>query len=304
MCIKKEKTLRYVLFDLKPEWSQELNVLKETLRKEGVSCTRLTEAIWKDPEELRKQMVVLTDSVETGRRLAREGIVYFGCHHRNRLSKNREVICTQQLAQKERDQGKLSQNTFYDTVPYERIRERKPDSDTVWFDGAALVLEGFGEVDAKYLEEWMLRARGLPAEIARTDRLVIREMTEEDLPDLVRIGRQDEGAGLGLRPDVFTEEGLQAYIQNAYRLQGFGLWSVLYEGDVIGCCGFEPCAGQDIYTHRMILNLEEEGQLCEREAGKYQREEGQLCEREAGKYQKEEGQLCEREAGKYQKEEG
>lgn len=110
-----------------------------------------------------------------------------------------------------------------------------------WFDGAALVLEGFEGIDARYLEEWMLRAQGLPAVIARTERLEIREMAERDLPEMIRIGNESGAVeNLSVNADMFSEERLSSYIKTAYRLQGYGLWSVLHEGKLIGCCGFAP----------------------------------------------------------------
>ncbi|MCD8015722.1 MAG: GNAT family N-acetyltransferase [Lachnospiraceae bacterium] len=293
MCTQKERTLRYVLLDLSQEWDRELNILKEKLIKEDVSCAMLTEEIWKTSKERKKQTVVLTDSEETGRRLAREGIVYFGCQRRNRtsVSMDEETAYPQQTVWEARNQENCFQKTFIENTSEGK---RSSGSENGWFDGAALVLEGFGEVDADYLEEWLLRAQGLPAEIARTKRLVIREMTEGDLPDLVRISRQSGGMGVDLEwgagaaisdqrtrtfemgaikanpeADAFSEDRLRAYIHNAYRMQGFGLWSVLYQERVIGCCGFEPCGSQNIYTHRLILSWADEGR----------KEESLMCER-------------------------
>ncbi len=110
-----------------------------------------------------------------------------------------------------------------------------------WFEDTFLVLESLEGIDGTYLEEWMLRARGLPARIAHTERLAIREIKEEDFEDLIRIYRQQDVSDRE-GEDIFTPEGLRAYIRTAYRLQGFGLWSVLYRGKVIGCCGFTPSA--------------------------------------------------------------
>ncbi len=117
------------------------------------------------------------------------------------------------------------------------------DSD-IWFPGTVLVLESLDCIDGRYLEEWMLRAQGLPAGIAQTDHLVIREIAELDVKHLVQIARMcgpDIFSGKGL----FTEENLTAYAKTAYRLQGFGLWTVLLQGTVIGCCGFAPFRDYD-----------------------------------------------------------
>lgn len=52
-----------------------------------------------------------------------------------------------------------------------------------------------------------------------------------------------EDAKMNISVTSFSEDRLHAYIRTAYRLQGFGLWSVLYQGKVIGCCGYEPWSG-------------------------------------------------------------
>lgn len=200
----KEDRLRRVVFDLGTEWEIEEQALRERLQMEGIACASL-ERQGADPSRIlepatfeKRGTVVLTDSAWHGKKLAQEGIVYFGCRR----------------------------------------------GESSWFEGAALVLEGFEEIDARYLEEWMCRAQGRPAWIARTERLRIREIGEQDLPELVRIGEQ--APGLALRnEEAFTLERLRSYIETAYRLQGYGLWSVLYEGKVIGCCGFAPYEEKD-----------------------------------------------------------
>ncbi len=111
-----------------------------------------------------------------------------------------------------------------------------------WFNGAVLVLQSLDGIDKRYLEEWYARAMGQPASITRTKRLVIREISRGDIDDLIRISRQTADA------EGFTEEGLLSYIKTAYRLQGYGLWSVLFQGKVIGCCGFAPADGEDPET--------------------------------------------------------
>ncbi len=112
----------------------------------------------------------------------------------------------------------------------------------VWFENVILVFESLEGIDGRYLEEWMLRALGRPVPIACTGRLEIREIAGEDFQDLIRIYRQQSPADRA-GEETFTEEGLDAYIRTAYRLQGYGLWSVLYRGNVIGCCGFAPGGG-------------------------------------------------------------
>ncbi len=115
----------------------------------------------------------------------------------------------------------------------------RPASRKSWFPGTVLVLESLGDIDGRYLEEWMQRARGLPAGIARSERLVLREIAELDVRRLIQIAGQC-GPKTVSEEAFFTEENLPAYAKTAYRLQGFGLWTVLLQGSVIGCCGFAP----------------------------------------------------------------
>lgn len=248
-----ENRLHRVFFDLCPEWGDQAERLSRRLAQEGIDCVSFAALSWKSgsavpagnmktlrvgPALWKPGSVVLTDNPETGAELARRGMVYFGaslCPDAD--SGSNGSLCPD---------GGLGSNG------------------SQWFDGAALVLEGFDDIDGRYLEEWMLRAQGLSVTIARTERLTIREIAEQDIEELVRIGGQNGGmavAGAELDmdasdtpesaflandiavyrwTDVCSAEWLHAYRETAYRLQGFGLWSVLYQGKVIGCCGFEP----------------------------------------------------------------
>ncbi len=243
--------MQCVFFNLSREWEQEEHVLRERLAREGILCAGFARTDGSLTLIKKNQdAVVLTDSLQTGAELAREGIVYFGCCHAQNVRENRKSAMKLTGADAAANVG------------------------SGWFDGAALVLEGFEEVDAEYLEQWMRRAKGMPAMIARTNRLTIREIADEDIPELERIGREcgeaeaqdepnerilDTGKNiceekkLHVRGNRFTKEYLYSYRRTAYRLQGFGLWSVLYRDRVIGCCGFEPWddeAAVGIFTER------------------------------------------------------
>ncbi len=241
-----KNALQCVVFNLSREWEREEHALRERLAGEGILCVDFAKTdgsltLIKENEDA----VVLTDSPQTGAELAREGIVYFGCRH----------------AQNVRE----TQTSARESTDADADTDAVANVGSGWFDGAVLVLEGFEEVDAEYLEQWLLRAKGMPAMIARTNRLTIREIADEDIPELERIGREcgeaeaqdetneetNEGipyAGenickekeLHAQENRFTKEYLHSYRRTAYRLQGFGLWSVLYRDRVIGCCGFEP----------------------------------------------------------------
>ncbi|MCD7954492.1 MAG: GNAT family N-acetyltransferase [Lachnospiraceae bacterium] len=257
--IQSGKALRHVVFDLQPDWENEVRLLAETLKKDGISCTFMAQGqgIWELAKFDRLKTIVLTDSAARGKELARMGIVYFGCSHTEAICMDftytnsldsRQGCALSGVTDRPKTKGDFSdgftenrENKNSDNKNSDSKNSDDKNSGSSWFDGAALVLEGFEEVDARYLEEWMLRAQGLPAVIARTERLEIREMTEQDLPELIHIGNESGAVeNLSANADVFSEERLSSYIKTAYRLQGYGLWSVLYEGKLIGCCGFAP----------------------------------------------------------------
>lgn len=144
-----------------------------------------------------------------------------------------------------------------------------------FFEGAQLVVEGLAELEPEVLEEFLLRMQGFPVTVARTERLVVREITKEDFARLrgismqagmkhaLRGGGQEgtDGASCGYRvqegtegvfrgcgtqnedddtpPQMFSDEYLSMYIKYVYKFYGYGLWSVfLHDGTLIGCCGF------------------------------------------------------------------
>lgn len=117
-----------------------------------------------------------------------------------------------------------------------------------YFPGAAYVLQSFEGIDASFLEEYLLRSQGRPVVVAKTRRLILRETKMEDFSSLYLISLQP-GMRYGLeeKPGEAEEERqkLSAYIKTAYRLYGFGLWTVLLEGRVIGRCGITPFRLED-----------------------------------------------------------
>jgi RimJ/RimL family protein N-acetyltransferase len=70
---------------------------------------------------------------------------------------------------------------------------------------------------------------GLPCEIAETDRLLIRELTEEDLPSLKKLVRnENERKLLGPAERNLTDgEFLRAYIKSQYGFFGYGIWGIV-----------------------------------------------------------------------------
>lgn len=104
------------------------------------------------------------------------------------------------------------------------------------------------ELDPEFEKRDALRKAGIPVEIARTDRLLIRETIDSDIPELYRIGK-DQAVRKYIAPMQPTlEEEIvytKAYVRHMYAFYDFGLWTVLKKensgpGCVIGRAGLFP----------------------------------------------------------------
>lgn len=109
---------------------------------------------------------------------------------------------------------------------------------------ACVLIEGFEEVDYKFINNAYLRALNLPVTVAQTERLVIRELSADDIPTLHRICRHLKTADYtdDIVESLETEiEKHKAYIENVYRFYGYGLWGVFLKdtGALIGRCGIQ-----------------------------------------------------------------
>lgn len=93
---------------------------------------------------------------------------------------------------------------------------------------ADILVEGFAEVDYYFLERIYQRKHQIPWHMIDTKRCYLREMTEEDLPDLYKL-YEGEGITKYVEPLYEWEEELaytKAYIKNMYRYYGYGMWLV------------------------------------------------------------------------------
>lgn len=129
-----------------------------------------------------------------------------------------------------------------------------------YFDGVGLVLESLDDVDVKTLETYLLHYHHRPVTVARTQRLLLREITERDFDALADISRQ-MGMQYMQSPsggDFFERERLSAYAARAYALYGYGLWSVeKHDGTLIGCCGLSDCeweSGETVLELQYMLD--------------------------------------------------
>ena len=102
----------------------------------------------------------------------------------------------------------------------------------VFFNGADLVVEEPEKLELQELEKYLQRYHGLPVTIARTRRLTLREMIEDDWRVLSRIDHQsgmEKARKDAEETDSFEKSRLESYIGSQYRLYGYGLWSVVLD---------------------------------------------------------------------------
>lgn len=111
------------------------------------------------------------------------------------------------------------------------------------FDNAPYVLEGkLEDFDNEYLYKIMQRLTNKPWKILETKRLIVREMTVDDVDSFYEIYKKP---GItDYMEDLFedpTDEKLytQGYIKNIYGFYGFGLWTVIHKESrkIIGRAG-------------------------------------------------------------------
>lgn len=123
-----------------------------------------------------------------------------------------------------------------------------PNSGNQDLSSAAILIEGFEEIDSYFLERTFNRYHDLPSVIAETPRLLIKEIPLSDIPALMDIYKKPAvNASL---PDIYkaslddiktAASKHRAYIQNIYHFYGYGLWGVYMKetGKLIGQCGIE-----------------------------------------------------------------
>jgi RimJ/RimL family protein N-acetyltransferase len=107
--------------------------------------------------------------------------------------------------------------------------------------GISYVTEDTENLDDAYLRLVYCRFHGIPQKICETQRLIVREMSVQDLPALYEIYR---GSVLSYVEPLYDYEAekefTEAYIENMYGFYGYGLWMVVRKSDgkIIGRAGF------------------------------------------------------------------
>ncbi len=112
------------------------------------------------------------------------------------------------------------------------------------------VIEGAESLSWKELQEIYLRIRGIPLTIAETERLILRELSENDIERLYDISMEEQVRRYV--DDIPADrEGayahIRAYINHVYPFYGYGYWGIFLKesGELIGRCGLKEGTAED-----------------------------------------------------------
>lgn len=106
------------------------------------------------------------------------------------------------------------------------------------------LIESFESVNYYYLNMILQRANNQPVTIATSKRLIIRELSIDDIKDLYEIYRSPKVKEYIDDIDEYLENEIEkhkAYIKNVYSFYGYGLWGVFNKesNKLIGRCGIQ-----------------------------------------------------------------
>lgn len=110
------------------------------------------------------------------------------------------------------------------------------------FSAVRYAVLNLANLDRRYLERVCRRCAGLPWEILRTERCLVREMTTADVPFFYEIYKEASITAYmeGLFPEPEQEiEYVRSYIKNVYEFYEYGLWTIvdMSSGQIIGRAG-------------------------------------------------------------------
>lgn len=109
---------------------------------------------------------------------------------------------------------------------------------------ADVILESFEGITPSFFVHVWQRSHGKPVTIGSTRRLLIRELSTEDIPALYPIYQDANVAKYIDDIEDYLEDEIarqEAYIRNVYSFYGYGLWGVFSKTShqLIGRCGIE-----------------------------------------------------------------
>ena len=106
------------------------------------------------------------------------------------------------------------------------------------------VIEYSDEITIDYLDMTYCHAHNLPATIATTDRLILREIGTDDLDIYQRLIEENptvisDKSLLGLSAEEFKKRHL-AYMKYSYQFLGYGIWGIFLSSEImIGIAGLD-----------------------------------------------------------------
>ena len=107
----------------------------------------------------------------------------------------------------------------------------------------SIIVEGFEEVDGSFFERVWQRHNGIPWTILETERLIVRELTLDDMDALFELysyeGMTDYMEGLYPYEEEYAYQ--KAYIESMYGFFGYGMWLVFEKESkkLVGRAGVE-----------------------------------------------------------------
>ncbi len=152
--------------------------------------------------------------------------------------------CTLILIDNQAKAEELSQKGFY------CVGVLHQDNTQEKFTGLKYVFSDIEEVDMDSFVKVYQRYAGEPWEVIRTERLLIRETTVEDVDEFYRLYKEPEMTKYmeGLFENPEDEKRYQKdYIDKVYGLMGFGVWTIVCHenGEIIGRAGYSVRNGFD-----------------------------------------------------------
>lgn len=165
-----------------------------------------------------------------------------------------DMVNTLYITDSEEEYRALRQEGRY-VLPYRHEANAEAD-----FTGALYVLEQIAEADYDTVDMAYRRLAGLPWEILKTERCVIREMTLEDVEPFYQIYAEESITEY--MEDLFEdpEEEIaytKDYIERVYGFYGYGMWTVLEKksGQVIGRAGVSWREGFDLPELGFVIGV-------------------------------------------------
>ncbi len=119
-----------------------------------------------------------------------------------------------------------------------------PNSGNQDLSKASLLIEGFDEIDFKFIDTTYRQVNNLPITITTTNRLDIKELSTEDIPALYNIYQNiDTKMFINyIAPNIGEAIAChKSYIENVYHFYGYGLWGIFKKdtNQLIGQCGIQ-----------------------------------------------------------------